>query len=148
MNWSSCWDLVYFSCFKYPRFSWYNMQVEKNTTKFCGSSRIVTLTYISNLCMQFLYGAMYRLLSSQGYYIREVQYIPSDMCTVLLCFVLLWLYYQLFVIHMMYLPIFFRVASLALEQSYDCSITSDVTLKKEMGKISRNKTRQSITVTS
>ena len=79
---------------------------------------------------------MNRLLSSRVYCIRWVQYIPSDMHIFLLYFVLLWLYYQLFEIHVMCLPISFRVTSLALEQSCDCSITSEVTLKKDMGKIS------------
>ena len=37
-------------------------------------------------------------------------------------------------IHLAYLPIFLRAASLALEQSHDCPSTSKVTLKN-MGKI-------------
>ena len=41
-------------------------------------------------------------------------------------------------IHMMYLPIFFRVASLALGQSYDCPSASEATLQ-DMGLLSSTK---------
>ena len=48
-----------------------------------------------------------------------------------------------YVIHIMYLPISFRVTSLALGQSYDCPSGSKVTLK-DMGKSDSIKTQQSI----
>ena len=44
-----------------------------------------------------------------------------------LCF--LRLYYSAYWIHMMCFPVFFRVASLALGQSYDCPRASEATLK-------------------
>ena len=62
--------------------------------------------------------------------------IPYNMHMVLLCLALLWLYHQLSYacwVHVIHLPIFFRVASLALWQSYDCHSASEVT-QKNMGK--------------
>ena len=67
---------------------------------------------------------------------------PLSLCTVinpilLICvFVLrlLWLYCHSWWLNMVILPIFFRVTSLALGQSYDCPSASEVTLKY-MGKI-------------
>ena len=62
-------------------------------------------------------------------------------------FALLWIYYSFWWTHVNHVPLFFRVAcescthiffrlaSLALGQSYDCSSASEVTLK-DMGKIS------------
>ena len=41
------------------------------------------------------------------------QYIPQNMHTISWCFVLCWLYYSSCLIHVVHLPIFFRVASLA-----------------------------------
>ena len=55
--------------------------------------------------------------------LQYCQYIPGniDMVCTLLCFVVVW--YGLII------PIFFRVASLALGQSYDCPSASEATLK-------------------
>ena len=61
-----------------------------------------------------------------------VQYIPLSMLMVLFCFVF-YGYYLISVIHMINLPISFRVASLALGQSYDCPGASEATLE-DMGK--------------
>ena len=47
----------------------------------------------------------------------DIQYIPRNMHTVLLCFALLWLCNRSWLIHMKYLSIFIRVALLALGQS-------------------------------
>ena len=63
-----------------------------------------------------------------GYCHSQQQYIPWNMHLVLLCFVLLWLYHGSWWIYMVYLPISFRVASLALGQSYDCPSASEATL--------------------
>ena len=57
-----------------------------------------------------------------------LEYIPWNMHMVILCFVLLWLYSLLFRVRVIYLTIFFRVASLALGPS-----ASEATLK-DMGK--------------
>ena len=51
------------------------------------------------------------------------------MHTFLFSFVFVWLYYQLLVVYVIDLPIFFRVTSLVLGQSYDCPNTNEVTLK-------------------
>ena len=52
--------------------------------------------------------------------------------------------YQLFQIHMVNLPIFFKVASLALGQSCDCPSAREATLKN-MGKINYYHTQQNTT---
>ena len=67
------------------------------------------------------------------YTVRPIKY------TILLCFVLLWLYHHSQWIHVIYLPVFFRVTSLALGQSYDCPSASKVTLK-DMDKIFEHST--------
>ena len=58
----------------------------------------------------------------------DIQYIPRNMHTVLLCFALLWLCNHSQWIHMKYLSIFIRVALLALGQSLDCHSASEVSL--------------------
>ena len=63
----------------------------------------------------------------------DIQYIPRNMHTVLLCFALLWLCNRSQWIHMKYLSIFIRVALLALGQSLDCHSASEVSLM-DMGK--------------
>ena len=63
----------------------------------------------------------------------DIQYIPRNMQTVLLCFALLWLCIRSLWIHMKYLSIFIRVALLALGQSLDCHSASEVSLM-DMGK--------------
>ena len=55
---------------------------------------------------------------------------------VLLCFVSFCWYYSYWGIHVIYLPIFFKIISLALGKSYDCPSASEATLK-EMGRISQ-----------
>ena len=64
---------------------------------------------------------------------RLIQYIPRNLHTVLLCFALLWLCNHSWWIRMMHLPIFTRVALLALGQSLDCHSASEVSLM-DMGK--------------
>ena len=63
----------------------------------------------------------------------NIQYIPRNMHTVLLCFALLWLCNRSLWIHMKYSSIFIRVAVLALGQSLDCHSASEVSLM-DMGK--------------
>ena len=70
-------------------------------------------------------------ISCDGKNSRE--YIPWNMHVVLLSFILLGLHSRFYQIHLIHLPIFFRVTSLALGQSYDFPSASDVTLK-DMGK--------------
>ena len=53
---------------------------------------------------------------------------------VVVCLVLVMLCYSASLIFVMYFPISFRIASLALGQSYDCPSAREVTLK-DMGKI-------------
>ena len=62
------------------------------------------------------------------------QCIPQNMGPVQLWFFFLQLYHQISLIYVIYSTIFFRVASLALGQSYDCPRASEATLKN-MGKI-------------
>ena len=64
----------------------------------------------------------------------DVQYIPRNLHTVLLCFALLWLCNHSKWIYMTHLPIFTRVALLALGQSLDCHSVSEVSLM-DMGKL-------------
>ena len=59
-------------------------------------------------------------------------YIPLNIFTVLLLFLLSWKW-----IHVIYLLISFRVISLALRQSHDCPSASEVTLK-DMSKIGQH----------
>ena len=63
----------------------------------------------------------------------QLQYIPRNMHTVLLCIALLWLCNRSWWIHMKYLSIFIRVALLALGQLLDCHSASEVSLM-DMGK--------------
>ena len=71
---------------------------------------------------------------------EDTEYIPWNMGTILLSFVFggyiskLWIY-------LINLPISFRVASLALGQSYDCPSASEVTLK-DVGHIDHFKPQQ------
>ena len=58
-----------------------------------------------------------------------IHYIPWNIHLVLFHSDLLWLFHRFLVVNVMYLPIFFRVASLALGQSFDCPSASEVTLK-------------------
>ena len=57
------------------------------------------------------------------------------------CYFVMLLYYQLFWTYMADLPIFFRLTSLALGQSFDCPSASEVSLK-DMGKIAVCLTRR------
>ena len=80
--------------------------------------------------------------------IEIVQYIEEYsialiMHTLVLSFVLFWFYYQL-LIHMSNSPIFSRVTSLALGQSYDCPSASEAILK-DMGKVTYITPQQDIT---
>ena len=74
--------------------------------------------------------------------IDQLQYIPRNMHTVLLCCALLWLCNHSQWIHMKYLSIFIRVALLALGQSLDCHSASEVSLM-DMGKSANVKPQQS-----
>ena len=65
--------------------------------------------------------------------LSQLQYIPRNMHTVLLCFALLWLCNCSYWFHMKYLSLFIRVALLALGQSLDCHSASEVSLV-DMGK--------------
>ena len=64
--------------------------------------------------------------------VYDIEYVSHAHILVLLSFDVF--VFSLFWIHMIYLPIFFSVTSLALGQSYDCPSASEVTLK-DMGKI-------------
>ena len=64
--------------------------------------------------------------------------IKYEYCLLALCFAVV--ISSVHVIHALYLPVFFRVASLALGQSYDCPSASEVTLNY-MGEIGRYQNR-------
>ena len=63
--------------------------------------------------------------------------VSYEILAVIFFFVLL--YSHFLWIHLMHLPMWFRVASVALKQSYDCPSASEVTLK-HMGNIDRQQT--------
>ena len=85
--------------------------------------------YFSKIPYRTLIQVRYRKVHT----VTNIQYIPRNMHTVLLCFALLWLCNRSKWIHMKYLSIFIRVALLALGQSLDCHSASEVSLM-DMGK--------------
>ena len=66
-------------------------------------------------------------------YTRQPRKYPIKYTHVFVVFCLLWLYHPFLLMHVIHLPIFFRVTSLALGQFY-CPSASEVALK-DMGKI-------------
>ena len=90
-----------------------------------GQSLLLSIDFVLNyLFLISTQDTMY-MVSAQKFSLY-VQYVPQHIHMVLLCFILFWWYSWW--IHELYLPIFFRVASLALGQSYDCPSASEVTL--------------------
>ena len=63
----------------------------------------------------------------------KVQYIPLNMHIAVMCFVLLCFYYHSLEINVIHISKFFRVASLALGQSYDCPSASEA-IPKNLGR--------------
>ena len=99
---------------------------KQSTTKPCANF----LGYTVFVLLSMLSGANYPRLTPHLVVTisSDMQYIPRNMHTVLLCFALLWLWNRSEWIHVKYLSIFIRVALLALGQSLDCPSASEVSL--------------------
>ena len=66
------------------------------------------------------------------------------MHAVLFCFVLLMFYHQLLWIRLRHFPIFFRITSLVLGQSYDCPSDSEA-IQKDMGELACSRAQRNTT---